>query len=124
MQDLGHPLIPAELNLKVALATQKRETPLSAIGLLGKGWLRQFKLRHPKIATRNSQGLKVNRVRSLYLLIAKTLYMNLEELYMGVFMIIGATRNMVRDKNKLIGAIKHVTLCLFCKIFIITIRKI
>ena len=27
MQDLGHPLTPAELHLKVVLATQTRETP-------------------------------------------------------------------------------------------------
>ena len=29
-----------------------------------------------------------------------------------------------KGKNKLIGAIKHVTVCLFCRFFIITIREI
>ena len=42
MQDLGHPLTAGELRLKVALATQSRETPWSAIGVPGKGWLRRF----------------------------------------------------------------------------------
>ena len=37
MQDLGHPLTPAKLGLKVALATQTREMPWSATGVLGKG---------------------------------------------------------------------------------------
>ena len=36
MQDLGHPLTIAELRLKVALATQTRAIPWSAIGLPGK----------------------------------------------------------------------------------------
>ena len=80
IQELGHPLIPAELCLKVALAIQTRETPWSATGLPGKGWLRHFRLRHPKIATRKSQGLEINRARSLCPLIAETLYTNLEEL--------------------------------------------
>ena len=44
MQDLGHPLTARELHLKVALATQSRETPWSATGVPGKGWLRRFRL--------------------------------------------------------------------------------
>ena len=47
MQDLGHPLTPAELLLKVALASQTRETPWSATKVPGKGWLRRFRLRYP-----------------------------------------------------------------------------
>ena len=54
MQDLGHPLTTGELRLKVALATQSRETPWSATGVPGKGWLRRFRLRHPEIATRKA----------------------------------------------------------------------
>ena len=42
MQDLGHPLTAGELRLKVALATQSRETPWSATGVPEKGWLRRF----------------------------------------------------------------------------------
>ena len=81
MQDLGHPLIPVELRLKVALATQTRETPWSAAGVSGKGWLRRFRLRYPEISTRKSQGLEVARARAVCPTVAETLYTNLEELY-------------------------------------------
>ena len=82
MQDLGHPLTAGELRLKVALATQSREMPWSATGVPGKGWLRRFRLRHLEIATRKAQGLEVNRACALCSTIAKTLYNNLEELYL------------------------------------------
>ena len=65
----------------MALDTQTKNTPWSATGVPGKGWLRRFRLRHPKIATRKSQGLEVNRVCALCPIVAKTLYTNLEELY-------------------------------------------
>ena len=81
MQDLGHPLTTAELQLKVALATQTRFTPWSVTGLPGKGWLRRFRIRHPEIATRRSQGLDVSRARALCPIIAESLYENLEQLY-------------------------------------------
>ena len=81
MQELGHPLTPGELRLKVALATQTRKTPWSATGVPGKGWLRRFKRRHPELATRRSQGLEVARARALCPSIAETLYTNLEYLY-------------------------------------------
>ena len=71
-----------ELRLKVVLATQSRETPWSAIGIPEKGWLRRFRLRHPKIATRKAQGLEVNRACALCSATAETLYNNLEELYL------------------------------------------
>ena len=81
MQNLGHPLTAAELRLKVALATQTRATPCSRTGLPSKDWLRRFRIRHPEIATRKSQGLEFSRTRALCLIVAKTLYTNLEELY-------------------------------------------
>ena len=81
MQDLGHPLTPGELRLKVALATQCRKTPWSATGVPGKGWLRRFKRRHSELATRRSQGLEVARARALCPATAETLYTNLEYLY-------------------------------------------
>ena len=81
MQDLGHPLTPTELRLKVPLATQTRETPWSATGVLGKGWLRRFRLRYSEIATRKSQGLEIARARVVCPTVAKSLYSNLEELY-------------------------------------------
>ena len=81
MQDLGHPLTPAEVRLKVALATQTRETPWSAVGVPGKGWLRRFRLRYHEIATRKSQGLEIARARAVCPTMAESLYTNLEELY-------------------------------------------
>ena len=81
MQDLGHPLTAAELRFKVALAIQTRFTSWSATGLPGKGWLRRFRIRHPEIATRKSQGLDVSRARALCPIIAESLYANLEQLY-------------------------------------------
>ena len=82
MQDLGHLLIPLELCLKVAIATQTRETPWSAFGVPRKGWLCRFCNRHPKITSRCLQGLEVARARSLCLATVETLYGNLENLYM------------------------------------------
>ena len=81
IQNLGHSLTVVQLRLKVALATQTRATPWSGTGLPNKGWLRRFKIRHFKIATRKSQGLHITRARALCLIIAETLYANLEELY-------------------------------------------
>ena len=82
MQDLGHPLTPLELRLKVATATQTRETPWSASGVPGKGWLRRFHSRHPEIMSRRSQGLEVARARFLCPATTETLYSNIETLYM------------------------------------------
>ena len=81
MQDLGHPLTLAELRLKVALATQTRETPWSATRVPGKGWLKRFRLRYPEIATKKSQGLEIARARVVCPTIAESLYSNLKELY-------------------------------------------
>ena len=81
MQELGHPLTPLELRLKVATTTQTWETPWSASGLLGTGWLCRFRSRHPEIASRRLQGLEVARARSLCLATTETLYGNLEILY-------------------------------------------
>ena len=68
--------------MKVATATQTRETPWSASGVPGIGWLRRFRSRYPEITSRCSQGLEVARARSLYPTTAETLYGNLETLYM------------------------------------------
>ena len=81
MQELGHPLTPLELRLKVATAIQTREMPWSATGLLGIGWLRRFRSRHPEIASRRSQDLEVACVCSLCPTTTETLYGNLETLY-------------------------------------------
>ena len=81
MQELGHPLTPLELRLKVATAVQTREMPWSASGLPGIGWLRRFRSRHLEIASRCSQGLEVARACSLCPATAETLYGNLVTLY-------------------------------------------
>jgi hypothetical protein len=65
IQDLGHPLIPWQLRLKVALATQTRETPWSVVGIPGRSWLRSFKQRHPEVSSRKSQGLEIGHARGL-----------------------------------------------------------
>ena len=40
VQELGHPLTPIQLCLKVVVATQGRSTPWSGSRVPGKGWLR------------------------------------------------------------------------------------
>ena len=81
MQDLGHPLTSGQLRLKVAQATQTRDTPWSASGVPGKSWLRSFKARHPDLVSRKSQPLELNRARGLCPRTAATLYSNLADLY-------------------------------------------
>ena len=81
MQDRGHPLIAAELRLKVATATQTRSTPWSARGISSKGWLCKFCSRHPEISSRRSQGLEVARAGALCSITIENLYANLERLY-------------------------------------------
>ena len=81
MQDLGHPLTSGQLKLKVAMATQTRETPWSASGVPGKSWLGSFKPRHPNLVSRKSQPLEMSRARGLCPTSATTLYSNLQELY-------------------------------------------
>jgi hypothetical protein len=85
MQDLGHPLTSGQLRLKVALATQTRETPWSTVGIPGKSWLRSFKLRHPELTSRKSQGLELGRAHGLCPTSATSLYYNLNELYTSFY---------------------------------------
>ena len=42
MQEIGYPLTPTYLRVKVAQATQARQTPWSTAGLFGSGWLQSF----------------------------------------------------------------------------------
>ena len=81
MQNLGHPLIPGQLRLKVAQATQTRETPWSATWVPGKSWLRSFKQRHPELVNRKNQPLELVRARGLCPSAAANFYCNLKELY-------------------------------------------
>jgi hypothetical protein len=81
MQDLRHPLTSGQLRLKVALATQTRETPWFATRVPGKSWLRSFKLRHPELTSRKSQPLELGHARGLCPSSVASLYCNLEEFY-------------------------------------------
>ena len=81
MQELGHPLTPIQLRLKVAVATQGRSTPWNGSGVPSKRWLRRFRRRHPQLVNRHSQGLEVARALALNPTTAETLYSNLEFLY-------------------------------------------
>ena len=81
MQELGHPLTPVQLRLKVAVATQGRSTSWSGVGVPSKGWLQRFRCRHPQLANRCSQGLEAVRAHVLNLTTVETLYSNLQFLY-------------------------------------------
>ena len=81
MQELGHPLTPLQLKLKVAQATQTRDTPWSDIGIPGKSWLKSFRQRHPELVARKSQPLELGRARDLCPNTVATLYCNLKDLY-------------------------------------------
>ena len=81
MQDIGYPLTPTDLRVNVAQATQARQTPWSASGLPGSGWLRGFRRRHPEISLRKSQELAVARARNMCPTIVASFYANLEYLY-------------------------------------------
>jgi hypothetical protein len=58
----GHPLNLTELMIKVAEATQLRDTPFTD-RIHGPGWLCWFKKRHLELSLLMSQGLDVGRAR-------------------------------------------------------------
>jgi hypothetical protein len=84
MQNFGHTLTSGQLRLKVAMTTQTRETPWNANGVLGKSWLRSFKLRHPDLVSRKSQPLEMGKARGLCPISGVIIYYNLHEIY-GTF---------------------------------------
>ena len=81
MQELGHHSIPMQLKLKVAQATQTRDTPWSDIGMPGKTWLKSFRQRHLELVARKSQPLELDRARGLCPNTLAILYCNLKYLY-------------------------------------------
>jgi hypothetical protein len=81
IQNLGHPLTLEQLRLKVAQATQTRETLWSVTGVPEKSWLRSFKQRHPELVNKKSRPLELVRVRGLCPSAAASFYCNLKELY-------------------------------------------
>ena len=82
MQEIGYPLTPTDLRVKVAQATQARRTPWSATGLPGSGWLRRYRKRHPEISLRKSQEVAVARARNMCPAIVAGFYANFEYLYL------------------------------------------
>ena len=64
MVKYGHPISIIELKIKVAEATQMRETPFKD-EIPRAGWVRWFCKRHPKILFCMSQGLDCGRARGL-----------------------------------------------------------
>jgi hypothetical protein len=80
MQEYGHPLSMQQLRLKVATITQERVT-LFREGIPGDSWIRWFKVRHPELTLRTSQGLEFGRARGLCPENVASFYRNLEQLY-------------------------------------------
>jgi hypothetical protein len=66
--------------LKVAEICQDRSN-LFTHGIPGQGWLRWFRIRHPELTLRSSQGLEVNRAKNLCPQNVASLYGNLQILY-------------------------------------------
>jgi hypothetical protein len=55
MQDLGWPMIIGLIRLKVAQICQDRPNPFTN-GILGQGWLRWFRRRHPELILSRPRG--------------------------------------------------------------------
>ena len=81
MREIGYPLTPTDLRVKVAQATQTRQTPWSGNGLPDSGWLRGFRRRHPEISLRESQELAVARAKNMCPVAVASFYANLEYPY-------------------------------------------
>jgi hypothetical protein len=80
MQEYGHPLSMQQLRLKVATITHERITPFRK-GIPGDSWIRWFKIRHPELTLKTSQGLEFARARGLCPENVASFYKNLEHLY-------------------------------------------
>jgi hypothetical protein len=64
MARYGHPMTLTKLKIKVAEATQLRDTPFKD-GIPRHGWLRWFRKRHPELSLHVSQGLDARRTQGL-----------------------------------------------------------
>jgi hypothetical protein len=80
MVDRGYGLSPTALKMKVSEITMSRDTPFHE-GILGGGWMRGWRHRHPELILRVSQALETARARGLCKDNVKTFYDNLETLY-------------------------------------------
>ena len=80
MCDLGFGLTPSTLKMKVFEIMQHHWTPFRD-GILGDGWMRWFRRRHPELTLRGFQGLESAQARALGRENVQTLYDNLERMY-------------------------------------------
>ena len=76
MVEIGHPLTPQMLKLKVGEICQGRLTPFKD-GIPRDSWLYWFKQRHPHLAMRMPQGLEISRARAMNPITCHGFYSNL-----------------------------------------------
>ena len=80
MLEVGQPLTPQMLKLKVAEICQGKLTPFKD-GIPGDSWFFWFKQRHPHLIMRMPQGLEVARAKAMNPSICHGFYKNLLQLY-------------------------------------------
>ena len=79
MCNRGLGLSPTQLKMKVYEITKDKWTPFKN-GILGDGWMRWWKRRHPELTLRTSQALEVARASGLCEENVASFYDNLENL--------------------------------------------
>ena len=80
MLEVGQPLTPQMLKLKVAEICQGKLTPFKD-GIPGDSWFFWFKQRHPHLVMRMPQGLEVARAKAMNPSVCHGFYKNLLQLY-------------------------------------------
>ena len=80
MLDIGQPLMPHLLKLKVAEICQGRITSFKN-GMPGDSWFYWFMKRHPHLVLRIPQGLETTRARAMNPITVQGFYSNLLKLY-------------------------------------------
>lgn len=81
IRNCGYPLTMDDLKYKVAEIVQTRVIPFQ-YDVLGSGWLKWFKKRHPNLSLRCPEGLEITTARALNPKNVKSFYSNLMHLYM------------------------------------------
>ena len=80
MQEHAHPICIMELRRKFAKMTQDRWTPFKDF-ILGCGWLRWFRNRHPELTLRSAQALEEAHAKGLNPNSVASFYDNLQAAY-------------------------------------------
>ena len=80
MLEVGQPLTPEMLKLKVAEICQGKLIPFKD-GIPGDSWFFWFKQRHPHLVMRKPQGLEVARAKAMNPITCHEFYKNLLQLY-------------------------------------------